>query len=332
MRSLRIIGLPFSWLYGFVVFLRNYCYDKGVFTSNTFDTPIVCIGNLSLGGTGKTPMTELLLRNLKETYNIAVLSRGYGRKSKGFVWGHDTQEVKALGDEPFQIQSKFPDVTVAVDANRSAGIRILESEISPELIVLDDGFQHRKVKADYAILLTAYGNLYVDDYYIPSGSLRDHKNQVKRADTIVVTKCPRDIDQETMEEVRNRLQPLEHQQVLFSTIVYERELRGTQNNISLESLKNKRITLVTGIAIPGPLVSFLEAEGIIVEHLSFRDHHFFSTEEITLFNSKEIVLTTEKDYVRLEGKVKDLYYIEMAHGFIGEGEASLLQAIRTFVN
>lgn len=332
MRLFRIILLPFSWIYGAVVYLRNYFYDHGLLVSNKFETPIVCVGNLSLGGTGKTPMVELLIRNLKNRHKIAILSRGYGRKSKGFLWAKEANDVTELGDEPFQIHSKFPDTTLAVDVNRSKGIQILEKETNPDLILLDDAYQHRKVQAGYSILLTAYGKLYVDDNYLPLGTLRDHKNQVKRADVIIVTKCPLEINTADMEEIIGRLKPMTDQKLLFSTLKYARHLKGGKGNISLDGLKGKTVTLVTGIANPAPLVSFLEKEGIHLEHLSYRDHHFFSEKEIQLFNTKEILLTTEKDYVRLSGKVDNLYYIEIEHEFIGDGKKTLLESLDNFMS
>ncbi|MGB5822133.1 MAG: tetraacyldisaccharide 4'-kinase [Saonia sp.] len=329
MQLLRKIAFPISLVYALVVHLRNYLYDKGIFASKSFKTPTICVGNLSVGGTGKTPMIEFLVSELRDVYKIAVLSRGYGRRSKGFVWATVGIKVEELGDEPFQIRAKFPEITVAVDADRSNGISILEDRICPDIILLDDAYQHRKVKPSFSILLTAYDNLYSDDWYLPTGNLRDSRGQAKRADLIVVTKCPPDISDSEQVKIVKGLKPANHQQVLFSSLVYDQSLKGSDTPMSLEDLKEKEVTLVTGIARPKPLVSFLEKEGISFIHSSFMDHHFFTDKEIQFFNTKALVLTTEKDFVRLKGKVKHLYYIPVEHRFLLDGKEILRKKIKS---
>ncbi|MCG2461916.1 tetraacyldisaccharide 4'-kinase [Flavobacteriaceae bacterium F89] len=330
MEQIRKLGFPIAMVYGLVVRLRNYLYDIGIFKANTFETPTVCVGNLSVGGTGKTPMVEFLVSNLKETNKIAVLSRGYGRKSKGWVLAEPNTSVEELGDEPFQIFSKFPQITVAVDADRSHGIRILEDTVSPDLILLDDAFQHRRVIASFSILLTAYGSLYPDDQYLPVGNLRDHKNEARRADVIVVTKCPANLETMQQTKIKNRLKPNKNQLVLFSTLVYDPMVKGLEGQFPLTALKDKKVVLVTGIANPGPLLYFLAEAGIAVEHLPYGDHHFFTASEIELFNTKDLVLTTEKDYSRLQGRVGKLYFLGIKHQFLSDGKAVLLNSISTF--
>lgn len=329
MRVVRLFLFPISIAYAIVVYVRNFLFDVGIFKSNTFKTPTICVGNLSVGGTGKTPMIEYLAQLLSLENKIAVLSRGYGRKSKGFQIATKNSTVEILGDEPYQIHLKFPEITIAVDGNRSNGIKILEETIKPTIILLDDAFQHRKVKPTFSILLTAYGNLYVDDWYLPTASLRDAKNQSKRADIIVVTKCMPTISEEEQQRIIQKLKPLGHQKVFFSFLKYAEDVKSENHSISLDNLKGKEITLVTGIANPKPLVSFLVENGIKTSHLPYRDHHFFTEEEIALFNSKDFILTTEKDYVRLKGKVKNVYYLGIAHEFKGDGKQLFEAAILT---
>lgn len=327
MQLLRKIAFPISLVYAAVVRLRNYLYDVGIFRGMTFDTPTVCVGNLSVGGTGKTPMIEYLAAKLQATRKIAVLSRGYGRKSKGFVLAGSNSTVMELGDEPFQIHAKFPELTVAVDADRRNGISILEAEVAPDLILLDDAYQHRRVKPSFSILLTAFDQLYCDDWYLPTGNLRDSRYASKRADIIVVTKCPSDLDLVGQKSIREKLRPLPNQKLLFSTLTYDQELKGAINPLSLEGLRTKKLTLVTGIARPRPLLDFLKGQGLTYEHLAFRDHHFFTEKEIHLLNTKEMVLTTEKDFVRLKGKVHSLCYIGIKHEFLGNGKKVLLESL-----
>ncbi|RAJ06127.1 tetraacyldisaccharide 4'-kinase [Arenibacter echinorum] len=327
MQLLRKLGFPISLIYALVVYLRNYLYDVGLLPSKAYKTKTICVGNLSVGGTGKTPMIEFLVANVKEQGRIAVLSRGYGRKSKGYLLAKPGIEVEDLGDEPFQIHKKFPHAHVAVDADRQHGISILEETIGPDIILLDDAFQHRKVRCDQYVLLTSYANLYVDDWYLPSGNLRDSKREARRANIIVVTKCPSKLSMAEQQRIKNKLNPGPGQQVIFSYLDYETTLKGNSREIDLDELRNKKVTLVTGIANPKQLVSFLGAQGIVFEHLAYPDHHFFREKEIALFNNKELILTTEKDYVRLEGKGDNFYYIGVSHKFMNGGKEVLLNML-----
>ena len=203
MQLLKMLLFPFSVLYGIVVYFRNRFYDWGVFKSKSYKTAIICVGNLSLGGTGKTPMIELLIGLLRNTHKVAVLSRGYKRKSHGFVLANVNSTVEDLGDEPYQIFSKFLDVTVAVDSDRQNGIAILERDIKPDVILLDDGFQHRKVKPGLSILLTSFTSLYSNDWYLPTGKLRDSRREAQRADFIIVTKNPVDSKEAQHLKIKN---------------------------------------------------------------------------------------------------------------------------------
>jgi tetraacyldisaccharide 4'-kinase len=328
MQVWRKIAFPISLVYGLVVYLRNYFYDIGFFSSRSFSTFTICVGNLSVGGTGKTPMIEFLIARLQPKYKLAIVSRGYKRKSEGFILANEHTKVEEIGDEPFQIQAKFPEVVVAVDADRRNAISILEARLHPELILLDDAFQHRKVKSSFSVLLTAYPKLYVDDWYLPTGNLRDSSIAAKRAHVIVVTKCPEHLDIKEQHRMRQRLHPEPYQKVVFSTLYYKTQLQGYATPLHLADLKGKSVCVVTGIAHAGHLITFLVQQELIVEHLKYADHHFFTDQEIALFKTKEIILTTEKDYVRLKNNLQNVAYIQIEHRFLGDGEVQLMNALR----
>ena len=306
MKLLRYLLFPTVPMYYLVTWVRNKMYDLGLKSSTTFDVPVICVGNLSVGGTGKTPMIEYLIRLLKNNYKIATLSRGYKRKIKGFIIADETTDAHAIGDEPFQLFKKFTDVIVSVNANRRTGIKqLLGLEHKPDVILLDDAFQHRRVKAGFNILLTSFNSLYYDDIVLPTGNLREPKSGAKRADVIVVTKCPKSISETDRQRIINKLRPLEHQRVFFSSISYSDEMINSFGKRKLHDLKNKTFTLVTGIANSKPLVDFLHAEGLNFEHLNFKDHHEFSEKEVKQLKSKDLILTTEKDFMRLEPYFKN---------------------------
>ena len=236
-----------------------------------------------------------------------------------------------MGDEPYQIHSKFPTVTVAVDANRGNGIRILEERSSPDVILLDDAFQHRKVTYGLSILLTAYENLYSDDQYLPAGNLRDSKGQAKRANLIIVTKCPTFLSGQQQKEIIDKLRPAPHQKVLFSTLTYDSNIKGPVNAHKLDYFKDKKLTLVTGIANPEPLVTYFKEGGLAFEHLRFKDHHTFTENEVQRLRQKEYLITTEKDYVRLKGKVEKVYYLPVKHQFLDKGLMTLKENLVNFM-
>ena len=331
MRLLRKILYPISLVYAVVVIIRNYLYDIGLFGSKTFKTPTICIGNLSVGGTGKTPMAELLITLLQNSYKVALLSRGYRRQSKGFILADETSTVSMLGDEPYQIFSKFEAVVVAVDADRENGIRNLEKIVCPDVIVLDDAFQHRKVTYGFSILLTAFGNLYSEDLYLPTGDLRDSKKEARRASIIVVTKCPPTLSQAEQRQIIKRLRPEPEQQVLFSSLAYDPYIKSDGDDIRIDDFKPNKLTLVTGIANPEPLITYLEKVGLTFEHLRFNDHHSFSENEIKNLRNNQPVLTTEKDYVRLKGKVDKLYYVSIKHQFLNNGRKIFEDSLKNFM-
>ncbi len=320
MKLLRYLLFPFAVLYDLITRSRNFLYDIGVLKSISFDIPVIAVGNLSVGGTGKTPFIEYLVsKYLKENKKIAILSRGYKRKTKGFILLNDTHTALDVGDEPLQFFKKFgKQISIAVDAKRVNGIKQLLKLKSFDIILLDDAFQHRSVKASTYILLTKYQDLYTNDYLLPTGNLREHKNGAKRADIIVVSKCPSDLSKQEQNRIQSELNLKANQKLLFSTITYDNELKGG-NPLHIEKLKHKEIILVTGIANPSPLIIYLKSKHIKIKHLNYPDHYFFSNKDIKNINQlskNHIILTTEKDFVRLYPNVHNLYYISIKIKFL----------------
>ena len=330
MKWLRNLGLPVSLLYGWVVWFRNKCYDWGWFSSRQFDVPVLCIGNLSTGGSGKTPMVEWFLSRLLPRMRVAVLSRGYKRDSKGFLLVTGAEHAREVGDEPLQIKRNFPRAVVAVDANRQRGIERLVELSDPELILLDDGFQHRKVIPSRSVLLTAYDELYPDEPYLPAGNLRDHRSQADRADLVVVTKCPDPLSQRERERIRLKLRLREGQELAFASLCYQGVRDQEGRPADQKYLMENEFTLVTGIARPEPLLAFLRESGIRFEHLAFRDHHAFSASELQMLNNRKPILTTEKDAVRLEGALGEFFVLPVQHCFSAGDEKVMARFLGRF--
>lgn len=325
MKQLRKLLLPFSFLYWLITALRNYFYNIGLFKQASFSVPVIAIGNLSTGGTGKSPQTEYLIRLLKDKYRLATLSRGYKRKSKGFVLANEKSDAAVLGDEPYQFYSKFPEAIVAVDANRKNGIELLLMlKPEPEVILLDDAYQHRRVKAGFYVLLTAYGDLYADDFILPAGNLRESRSGADRADIIIVTKCPQDISLEEQNQIIKKLKPLSCcQKVFFTSIQYDDYVFSEEGQRSVNEIKGLPKVLVAGIAKPKPFFYYLDSAND--ECLTYPDHHDFTNKEIEDVLAKagdRIIVTTEKDYMRLKGRLpKDkLFYLPIKTSFISRGE------------
>ncbi|WP_250433015.1 tetraacyldisaccharide 4'-kinase [Hanstruepera flava] len=300
MKLIRILLFPIVPIYFLVTWLRNRFYDTGMYKSKSYDFPLIAVGNLSTGGTGKTPMVEYIIRLIKEDRKVATLSRGYGRKTKGFLLANAEATADSIGDEPFQFYNKFKeDVQIAVCEDRQNGIAKLRlQEGQPEVIILDDAYQHRKVKAGFYVLLTSYGKLYTNDIVLPTGNLREPRSGAKRAQVIVVTKCPPDLSEIQKQQIQNKLNPLPHQKLYFSSIEYSDKVYSETEEKMLMDLKD--FTLITGIANPQPLVDYLEDLKMIFEHLKFGDHHHFTATEIEEFEKLDCILTTEKDFMRLK--------------------------------
>lgn len=304
---------PVSWLYGIGVGLRNKLFDWGFYRSKSFDVPVVCVGNLAVGGTGKTPHTEYLIKLLQQTgANVAMLSRGYKRKSKGYVLATDETNVKRIGDEPYQIKTKFPCIRVAVDENRCHGIEQLMKLENPkvDVVLLDDAFQHRYVKAGLNILLTDFHRLFSDDTLLPAGRLREPEDGKNRAHIVIVTKCPEDIKPIDFNIITKRLKLYPYQQLYFSSFRYGAltPLFGEKRRTLASLGKDERILLVTGIASPATLVEKLKAHTPHVDLCQFDDHHDFSNKDLQLIKErfehldgeKKLIVTTEKDATRLQ--------------------------------
>ena len=313
----KIIYWKLSLQFYLVTFLRNKFYDFGVFKSYSFETPVISVGNLSVGGTGKTPFVEFLIRHFSKNYKVAVLSRGYKRKSKGFILASDSDDSNSIGDEPFQYYSKFKNIKVAVDKKRKRGIKKL-IKAGVNMIILDDAFQHRKVDPKYSILLTDYSNLYFNDYLLPRGNLRESKSGYRRADAIVITKCPENFSETDKKNIMDRINLNLNQQIFFSKIKYSDNLFSADSSIKISELFNKRVNLVTGIVNSAVLIKYLENKGLIINHFKFPDHHDYKEKDIVNFSS-EIIITTEKDYTKLRKfEIKDLYYLPISMEILGD--------------
>ncbi|MCP9201412.1 tetraacyldisaccharide 4'-kinase [Gramella sp. GC03-9] len=331
MSKLRKILFPFSGGYHLITGVRNWMYDMGLLKSESYDLPVICVGNLNVGGTGKSPMIEYLIALLQDQCKVAVLSRGYKRKTTGFKLVETGDTVAEVGDEPLQFKTKFPDVLVAVEANRREGISRLQ-EFEPEVILLDDAFQHRKVRAGFNILLTAYGDLFTGDLLLPAGNLRESASGASRANVMIVTKCPPQLSEEEKSKIILELKPKEDQRVFFSGIEYSEVVHSNFCKISLSEIPEKAI-LVTGIANPRPLLDYLIAENKVLEHFEFPDHHNFTEKEIRELETAPFILTTEKDYMRLKHSLpgEKLGYLPIRTKFLGSAKAEFDRIIMDYI-
>lgn len=306
MRYLRFILLPFTLIYGLIVVIRNLFYNAGIFKSSRFSIPVICVGNLSMGGTGKTPHTEYLIRLLKDQYKVATLSRGFGRKEHGFRIADAGSTARTVGDEPLQYYAKFGhEVTVAVEANRVHGVLdICRERPETNLILLDDAFQHRRIHAGLSVLLTNYYDPFYRDFLLPVGTLREPRWGKKRADIMVVTKCPV-LNEKDKKKILFKLRPKPGCEVFFSSLRYGNIISLSDGKV-LEN-NGYQIILVTGIAETESLVAHLSQNHEIIHHFKYRDHYLFSSDDLReihgIFDKfagpQTIVVTTEKDAMRL---------------------------------
>jgi tetraacyldisaccharide 4'-kinase len=309
----KILLFPFAVIYGIITSLRNLLYDWKFLKSKSVDIHTICVGNLAVGGTGKTPHVEYLINILQNDFKIAILSRGYKRKTSGFIQASNVSTAFDIGDEPLQYKTKNPQLEVCVDANRVNGIKkILEFPEPPKVVILDDAFQHRALNCELKIVISEYNNLYLNDCMMPAGYLRESKKGIERADIIIVSKTP---DKTTAIEIRNvikDLKPLAHQQLFFTWLKYG-ELKGFQNPTdtidTLNDLFRYRIVAFTGIGNPQPMITYLKEYASDVKHIQFPDHHRFTIQDIAdvraqldaIEGGNKIVVTTEKDAMRLRG-------------------------------
>ena len=335
LRPIRILLFPVSLLYALVVKIRNWCFDKKLLSSTAFNLPIICVGNLAVGGTGKSPMVELLIRTLRSSFEIAVLSRGYKRKTRGYALANESTTALDIGDEPMQFHQKFPDIAVAVGEERIVAIpQLLHDRPDTKAIILDDAFQHRSVRAGMNILLTDYSNLFTRDWWLPSGDLRDAPSSYRRADIIIVTKCPEELSEEERRAIVVEIGPLSHQRVFFTSICYgepylitgqptggvedgqptggedDRPAKdgedgagpagvanGGQTKTSITVNDQVEVLLVTGIANPAPLKRWLDEHSRTYYELEYGDHHIFSIDDLNTMTRRFDSLTAGRKII-----------------------------------
>jgi tetraacyldisaccharide 4'-kinase len=302
----RFLLYPFALIYGVIVWLRNRMYDAGISSSVEFSVPVICVGNLSVGGTGKTPHVEYLIHLLQYQYRIATMSRGYKRSTQGFVLANEQSNALRIGDEPMQYHLAFPEVAVSVAEERMTGIPLLlQKRPDVDVIILDDAFQHRSVKAGLNILITDYSKPFYSDFILPYGRLREGRSAYKRAHIIIVSKCPPSLSRQDADKVAEKIAPLPGQHVFFSTIKYG--LAYELMSREAVSIKGRNVILVCCIARPEPLVAHLQSTAKEVHVLSYPDHHYFGSRDIEEIRQSyanwqledKIIVTTEKDATRL---------------------------------
>ena len=343
---------PLSLLYRLITDIRNKLYDTGILSSRKISLPLICVGNITVGGTGKTPHTEYISDLLRTNYKVAVLSRGYRRKTKGFLEVKGSQMSTESGDEPLQIALAFPDILVAVDGNRVRGAeKIIESHPDTEVIILDDAFQHRSIRAGLSILLTDFNRLISRDHLLPYGRLREKWTNAGRADILIVTKTPADLTVTEMEEIRKELKIKPSQSLFFTSTTYQDPLpvfADCHEILRLNEADKYRMgaVLVTGIASHVPFKLYLQKYIGNIIHLQFPDHHYFSRKDIamieealgSLTSPRKLILTTSKDAVRLTeftniaSPMKEVFfYIPVGISFVGEGKMRFDKIILDYV-
>jgi len=344
LKSFRILLLPFSILFWIVVVVRNWMYDKKLIKSTSFGLPLICVGNLSVGGTGKSPMVEFLVLHLRNRFKVATLSRGYKRKTKGYALANENTTAIDIGDEPMLFHQKFPDIPVAVGEERIVAIpQLLHDRPETEVVILDDAFQHRAIRAGLNILLTDCGNLFTRDFFLPTGDLRDERRSYKRAHLIVVTKCPPNLSEPERQNIIREISPLPHQKVFFSTIAY-----GTPYHIIRRDFhfidEHTEVLLITGIANPKPLKLYLEERIHAYYMMPYNDHHIFSIDDWkdikkrfeSIESDRKIILTTEKDATRLLKFRQEIggmpfYVMPIEHKFLFQQEQEFVTEVSNFI-
>ncbi len=352
-RENNILLYPFSLIYGLITGIRNLLYDTGILSSHEFRIPVICVGNITVGGTGKTPHTEYLIELLSDKFKVAVLSRGYKRKSKGFQLATPLSAVDDIGDEPLQISTKYPGIIVAADNDRVRGIRrILSVYPDTDVVILDDGFQHRRITPGFTILLSDYSRPMVKDYLLPYGNLRENLKNLERADVILITKSPENLTPMDMRLTRTEVGKAPYQELFFTYLRYKEPAPLFSDNLipfsfgEIKNHENISALLVTGIANPNPLKEYLKIHFGRIIHLKYPDHHNFTEKDIHKINEafsdlegpSKVILTTEKDSLRLreftniaEPLRSSIYYIPMEVQFGGEDEGRFDKMIINYV-
>lgn len=344
LRSFRIFLLPLSLLYWLIIFCRNWLFDKQLLRTATFGMPLITVGNLAVGGTGKSPLIEYLVALLHKQYKVATLSRGYRRRTRGYALATARSTALEIGDEPLALYRKFPSVPVAVGEERLLAIpELLHDHPDTEVILLDDAFQHRSIQAGCSILLTDYANLFTRDFYLPTGDLRDLKSRYKEATAIIVTKCPAHLSEAQRQELVKEIAPLAGQPIYFTALSYGVPYHlTTQQAYSFTG--NEEILLVTGISNPRPLKQYIEEKSATYLQLTFRDHHIFSIDDFKdivrefkkLPVANRLIITTEKDAVRLEkfhAEIAELpwYVLPVEPHFLFNEKASFDRLVLQFI-
>ena len=322
--------VPFYYLGSLFV---KKMYDWNIFKNTEYDFPVITVGNISAGGTGKSPFVGYLISILKKNKQITTLSRGYGRKTKGFQIVNEASKAIEIGDEPLQLKRSFPEVNVIVDEDRRNGIKKICSINIPDVLILDDAFQHRKVKGGFQVVLTAYYNLYVNDFPLPAGDLREPISAANRADVIIVTKCPVNLSKTDQLAIAKKLKPLPSQNIYFTAVVYDVNVYSKDQEFSFIKFIKEEFCLVTGIATPEPLLDYLKGKKANYTHLNYPDHHLFSGKEIDKMSSYNKILTTQKDYMRLQNEPAlkgKLFYLPISIKFLNE-EESFKKSLFSFV-
>lgn len=347
---IRRLLLPFSWIYWLITYFRNSMFDSGKLQSTSFDVPIISVGNITVGGTGKTPLTEHIISLLSGVSSIALLSRGYGRKSKGVIIADEKSTYEQIGDEPMQMKIKFPKLTVCVAEKRVDGANaLLNLANPPEIILLDDAFQHRYIKPGFSILVTDYYRPMWLDFVFPAGNLRESRRGASRADAVVVSKCPKNLSFDEAKLIEKKLNINSRQKLFFTSIDYEEptSMNSQKRDFAEELLKyGNRLTAVAGIGNPRPFFKKASMYSENLKILKFKDHHNFTERDIDKIriasinenNEKSLILTTEKDAVRLsslsvlgDDLAERIWYIPISPKIMFEKEGEFENMIKNYI-
>ena len=325
MKKFKILLYPISLIYGLLVSIRNILFDIGILDSKVYKIPTIGIGNLSIGGTGKSILVDYLINLFKSDYHITTLSRGYNRDTKGYIHANSRSTAYEIGDEPFQFYSKHPEINVVVCEDRRKGMNIILKKLpQTELCIWDDIYQHRFVKPGLMILTTTYDKPYTKDKILPLGKLRESVSSSKRADIIIINKCPENISNVERERFTNSLNLFEHQKVYFSSLTYNEKIKSKSTSLNVSDLEKNEFILVTGIADSSYLVKFLNDRHLVFTHLKYKDHYNYSKpsiDRIKRISKGKYILTTEKDFGKLKLKIdsNNLFYIEVSIKFLNDG-------------
>tara|TARA_Y100000385_G_scaffold210435_1_gene218353 strand:- start:2201 stop:3226 length:1026 start_codon:yes stop_codon:yes gene_type:complete len=338
-KKLKFLLYPLSIIYGLYTSFRNFLFDLGIIDSIVYKIPTIGIGNLSTGGTGKSIIVDYIIEKHKNKKKITTLSRGYNRNTKGFIQASKKSTAYEIGDEPFQFYSKHPEINVVVCEDRRKGMNIILQNLpKTDFCIWDDVFQHRFVKPGLMILTTTFQFPFYKDEILPIGNLREDKKSAKRADFIVVTKCPDNLSRKDKESFMESLNPIENQKVFFSSLTYLQKIKSESEEIDIEILNEENFILVTGIADSSYLVNFLKFKGLKFKHLKYSDHYNFnksSIDKITEISANKKILTTEKDFGRLKPKInnRDIYYIEVGLKFPNDiNENNFDRCLEEYIN